>query len=192
VTAATDDEILAPGRPVFLGCVAMIGLAVFIVAGAIFFVTFLESGSATGRIVLEDARAYPAGSVVRNAENGFYLVRLADGSFLALADLDAANRAASGNRCKVAPLAQDDPDLPAAVNSYGSRRTPAAIALALIFREDCNGALYDASGARLDADGRSLDRYDVSTNAAGRVVVDTARRSCSARAAGAAPQAISC
>ncbi len=179
--ADSADGVSAPGRPILLGCVAVVAVAVFLVAGVVFFVGFLESGSSTGEVVLRDARSYAPGSVARVAERGFFIVRLGDGSYLALVDLDAANRAASDRRCKVAQVPLDDPALVGILERYGARRAPDATALALVFRETCNGALYDAAGTRLDRDDRNLDRYDVSVNDEGLLVVNTARRSCSER-----------
>ena len=167
--------------PVALGCtfaVATIVIGGLIVLAAI---AFLESGANSGRLVLDPAEAYGRGSVEFVSQRNFFVVRLADGSFLALSDLDAANRANPQRRCRVAPLAATDSQLPQLLATFSSRMSPGAAGATFLFREDCNKAVYDVTGLRLDVDGVNLDRYAVTTDAQGRVTVDISERSCSRR-----------
>lgn len=176
-----ESVLRPPGRPLALGCAVLAAaialIAIAVVAGA----AFLDSGASSGTLVLDDVRAYAAGTVERLPSHNLYVVRLGDGSFLALDDLDAANRASSGRRCRVAPIAASDPSLPAILQRYAARFSAPAAGSVLIFREDCNGALYDVAGARLDANARNLDRYAVATNTAGHLTIDLARRLCTVR-----------
>jgi hypothetical protein len=166
--------------PVLLGCGLFLGVIAVLVVAVVGFVVFLDSGSATGKVTLDRAAAYAEGSVERFPERGFYLVRLRD-DILALVDIDAANRLAQGRRCRVAPIAPADPALPGILERYRRSFSPPAAGSPIVFREDCNGALYDVAGMRLDGEGPNLDRYPVEVNEAGFVVVDTAKRSCSER-----------
>jgi hypothetical protein len=170
-----------PRPPVLLGCTLLVGglLAVF-VTGAVFLV-FIDSGSDSGEVTLEHVAVYPPGTVTRVADRGLFIVALPGGELLALSDLDAANRAASGRRCRVAPISSSDPALARAIDEYDERLSAGAENSALVFREECNGALYDAAGVRIDRDGPNLDRFEVSVDDEERLVVDTARRTCSER-----------
>jgi hypothetical protein len=163
--------------PVALGCTLAAAAFVVAIVIALTFVVFLESGSDHGALTLDPAASYEPGTVTRVAEEGLYIVRLED-EFFALDDLDAANRASEGARCRVAPLAPSDPALPAILDEFGDVISPAAGGSTLVFREDCNGALYDATGARLDAAGPALTRYRTTIDQAGRLVVDTTRPLC--------------
>ena len=179
-----------PGRT--LGCVV---LPLALVVGgffAVLLIVFLDSGSDTGMMVLEQREAYGRGTVEYIGERNFYLVRLGDGSFLALSDLDAANRASTQRRCRAAPIPTSDPALPGLLDRYRARLSPAATQSTLLFREDCNGAIYDLTGARLDQDGPNLDRYPVSIRKDGKVGVDLARRQCTRRTAEAASAEVAC
>lgn len=162
-----------------MGCGAALAVVVFLGFAALFLVIFLDSGANTGEIELKEVEAYARGSYEFVGAENFYLVRLADGSFLALSDLDAANRAAQGRRCRVAPIAPSDPTLPGLLQRYQARLTGQARGVTLLFREDCNGAIYSVLGERIDDERPNLDRYDVSVNERGRVVVDVSRRFCS-------------
>ena len=167
-------------RPTAFGCGALIAVLVFLGFGALFLVLFLESGANTGELELKEVEAYTRGSFEFVGERNFYIVRLADGEFLALSDLDAANREAEGRRCRVAPIPTSDPTLPGLLRRFEGRLTGQAAGATLLFREDCNGALYSVLGERLDAEGPNLDRFETSINELGRVVVDVSRRVCSA------------
>lgn len=167
-----------PPKPVFAGCLGMIAAIGTMVAIALFMIVYLESGADTGRMVLRDYRSYAEGIIEYVGERNFYVVRLGDGSFLALDDLDAANRAAEGRRCRVQPLSPADPALPDLLATYRSRFSDHASGANVVFREDCNRAVYDAAGLRLDGEGRNLDRYGVGVNEDMQLVVDVSRRIC--------------
>ncbi len=167
--------------PVLLGCLSAVAVAVLAFGFVAFLIVFLESGADTGKVRLEHAETYQRGTVQFIGAENLYLVRLMDGSFVALDDLDAANRARPERRCRVAILPASDERLPGIIGEYGAGMSPAAKGSALVFREDCGGAIYDVTGLRLDAGERNLDRYPVTIDAAGNVVVDTARRECSQR-----------
>lgn len=167
--------------PVLLGCVSALAFVIAVFGLVAFLIVFLESGADTGKVRLEDAEAYAPGSVEFVGEENLFLVRLADGEYLALADLDAANRARPDRRCRVAPMQLTDARLPGILERYGAVMSDDAAGSTLVFREECGGALYDVTGLRLDGDGRNLDRYPVSIDGAGRLVVDTAKRQCSQR-----------
>lgn len=179
-------------QPKALGCAALLAVLVFLGFGALFVVIFLQSGANTGELELKEAEAYARGSYEFVGERNFFIVRLADGSFLALSDLDAANRAAEGRRCRVAPIATTDPTLPGLLERYRAQLDGQAEGVTLLFREDCNGALYSVLGERLDAATANLDRYDVTINERGRVVVDVSRRHCSSGPVDAADSQVQC
>lgn len=166
--------------PVFLGCAAAAFALVLLVLGVIFFVSFLDSGANNGKVTLLPAESFAPNTITYESKNNFYLVRLGDGSALALSDLDAANRGAA-TRCRVAQLAATDPLLVQLLQQYGSRQSPQAAGSTVLLRESCNRAVYDLSGLRLDADGPNLDRLEVSLDKQGHIVVDTRKRSCTER-----------
>jgi hypothetical protein len=159
----------------------MVVIAAALIGMAVFAVTYLESGTSTGKVTLDLARAYQPGTISPQPEHNLYLIRLNDRRFFALSDLDAANRDADGRRCRVAPIDVSDPALPGIVTRYRTATGPDSVGLALFFREECNGAIYDATGIRVDQDGRNLDRHPVSLDAAGKVIVDLGKRTCSER-----------
>lgn len=174
------DGAPSPRPPVALGCTAMAAfvavLGVFLFAA----IGFLESGSDGGWTRLEEAASYGPGTVEFVGEHNIFAVRLGDGEFLALSDLDAANRASPGRHCRVAPVPTNDPALPGLVDEYRARMSPDASGSTLIFRESCNNALYDFTGVRLDQDGRNLDRYTTSVRD-GDLAVSLGKRQCTAR-----------
>ncbi len=166
--------------PVFLGCFGVL-LAVLAFASAAFFLArFLDSGADSGRQPLDPAESYAPGTVTYVPRHNFYVVREADGTFLALSDLDAANRAAA-TRCRVAQIAPADPILPGLLERLTSRMSPQAAGSTLLLRESCNRAVYDVTGLRLDGDGPNLDRLAVGVDAQGRLTVDVTRRTCTER-----------
>jgi hypothetical protein len=181
MTQGPDEGVQNARPPVLLGCVSALAFVVAVFGFFAFLIVFLESGADTGKVRLEDAEAYAPGSVEFIGEENLFLVRLADGEYLALADLDAANRARPERRCRVAPMQVTDARLPAILQRYGARMSADAAGSTLIFREECAGALYDVTGLRLDSDGRNLDRYPVTVDSTGHLVVDTAKRQCSQR-----------
>jgi len=162
------------------GCLlGLAALASFLFLGSFLFI-FLDSGADRGEVTLLDQRAYGRGTVTHLPEHGFFLVRLEAG-FLALADLDAANRAAAGRRCRVHTVTPGSPAADAILARFAARVTSAAEGAGLLLAEDCRGAVYDVAGIRVDGDGPNLDRYEVATDARGRVVVLLQVRTCSAR-----------
>jgi hypothetical protein len=179
-------------RPVLIGCSTAVGLATLAVFAAIALVAFLDSGADSGKVVLERAAAYAPGSAEFVGSRGFYLVRVKSGDFYALDNFDAANRASTGRRCPVAPVLSPEPGLAGLLDSYRSRISPQAGGATLLFREACNGAVYDAAGVRLDAEGPSLDRYPVAIRNDGRVVVDVSSRHCTEREGRDSLSAITC
>ena len=176
-----QEPLGTPRRPIAMGC----ALAAMVVAGLVVFVVFatlfFESGAETGKIRLEVAESYALGSIEFVAPRNFYLVRISPREFIALSDLDAANRANPQRRCRVSPIPRDDPGLTALLERFAAATNPAASGSTLIFRETCNGALYDVTGLRLNGPGSNLDRYPVAIDSAGRVTVDVSKRRCSER-----------
>jgi hypothetical protein len=165
-----------------LGCAAVLGLLVLLIAGAACAVVFFESGADSGDVHLQRADAYAPASVEFDADHHIFVVRAIDGEFFLLDDLDAANRASPGRRCRVFTVAAADPVARRALSQYEANFSPQGRSLALVFQEPCNGALYDATGVRLDQPGeRNLDRYPVLRDDQGRLVVDTNERRCSRR-----------
>ena len=165
--------------PILLGCSAALALLVAVVVFAGACVVFLESGADDGKVVLEPEDAYPPGSITRVVSGGFYVVNLRDEGLFALSDIDAPNRASSSRRCRVEPINPADPAYAEARTEYADRFAPAALTAAIVLRENCNGAIFDATGARVDRSGQNLDRLELSIDEQGRVVVNTTRRSCS-------------
>ncbi len=178
------EEYTSPRPPVALGCAFMMMalVALFIVGACV--TVYLDSGANTGEMVLDDARAYGVGSYQYVGERNYFVVRLPDSSFVALSDLDAANRATPERRCRVQAVPPDDPANEAIVDAYGRRISSQAGGWTLVFRETCNGAIYDAAGIRIDRDGRNLDRFPSSINPDGMLVVDVSVRECSSREGG--------
>lgn len=180
-----NEPLRVPPRPVAFGCAmaaAAAGLAIFVIVLGL---VFLDSGADSGTTILGDQEAYARGSIELIDSRNFYLVRLRDGQYLALSNLDAANRAASGRKCRVFPIASADPKLPRLLETYALRLSPAAAGTTLLFSEDCNGAVYDITGLRLDSDGGApnLERYPITMRADGRLSVDVRDRMCSERRA---------
>ena len=177
----TREPPAGPRPPVALGCIgaaAFVGIVVLLAVAA---AGFLESGANTGRLVLAPADSYGNGSVEYIAERNFYLVRLVDGSFVALSDLDAANRRNAQRRCRVAPIPTTDSQLPDLLTEYAGRMSAKAAGTTLLFREDCNSAIYDVTGVRLDSEAANLERHPVDIDSAGRLIVDVSKRVCTRR-----------
>lgn len=170
--------------PVFLGCAGAVLAVVLVVAGFVFFLSFLDSGANNGKVVLDPADSYGLNTIAYIPKQNLYIVRLGDGSYLALSDLDAANRAAA-TRCRAAQVAPTDPLLPQLVGQFASRQSPEAAGSTVFLRESCNRAVYDLAGLRLDADGPNLERLATSIDSQGRLTVDTRKRTCSERSGAA-------
>lgn len=174
-------RIAAPRRPIAVGC-GLVALAVFLVVSVVVFaVIFFESGADTGQVRLDAAEAYAIGSVEFIGARNFYIIRLSPREFIALSDLDAVNRANVQRRCRVIPVAPTDPSLPGLLNRSSNLTSPGARGSTLLFREACNGAVYDVTGLRLDGEGANLERYPVSFSPDGHLRVDVSRRQCTLR-----------
>lgn len=167
--------------PVALGCFFMASVVVVLAGIVAFAIVFLESGADTGQIELDAAEAYAPGTAEFVGEHNFFLVRLPDGSFVALDDMDAANRASQGTRCRVGLVDLADAGAGISSEQLRARMSPEAEGSNSVLRETCLGAVYDIAGVRLTGDGRNLDRLFVEVTGRGRVVVDRSERSCSAR-----------
>lgn len=175
-----SQEAPAVRPPVALGCFGMVAAVVAIIAIVIFGVQYLESGTRT-KAILGQAASYAPGSITFESDYNIYIVRMADGTFFALSDLDAANRESPGRRCRVAPIPTNDPDLPGILERYRNAFSPRAAGATAVFREDCNGALYDVTGVRLNGEGPNLDRHDVEIDDSGFLRVNTSVRRCTQR-----------
>jgi len=165
--------------PVALGCGAAVLTAAAVILVFVFFVVFLNGGSASSTVTLSDAATYAPGTVTYNGDHNFYIVRLKGTGFIVLADMDAANQASTTRKCRVQPLKSDDPKLLPLLQQYSTRMSPDAQATTFLFQEGCNGAVYDITGVRLDAPGPNLARYSSNVNASGRLVVDLRSEHCS-------------
>jgi len=165
--------------PVALGCFFAASVLVALVGIVSFAIVFLESGADTGEVTLDVVEAYAPGTAEFVGEHNFYLVRLPDGSFIALDDMDERNRRNQGARCRVAPTPLED--LAGAAAGLRARISPEAAGSVSVFRETCFGAVYDIAGVLLAESGRNLDRFAVGVDSRGRVVVDRSERTCSAR-----------
>lgn len=164
-----------------MGCAALVAAVLLVVLVVTFSLIFLNSGADHGTVVLNDASDYAPGSEQYVSTHNFFIVRLGDGTFVALADLDAANRANAAHQCRVAPVLPSDPTLAGLLSTLGPRMSPAAAGSTLVFREGCNNAVYDITGTRLDSDAPNLDRFATSIDSSGRLNVNLAKRSCSER-----------
>lgn len=187
-----DSSPQAVRPPVVLGCVAALAAVVIFGAFIVFFIIFLDSGADTGKVRLEVPEAYAEGSIEFIGEKNFFLVRLRDGSFLALSDLDAANRANQARRCRVQLTPLADPGLAPEAEQLRGQMSAQSQGAASVLRESCNGAVYDLAGARLAGEGRNLDRFPVSIDGAGHLLVDSSKRECSERSAGAVFARVDC
>ncbi len=176
--------------PVAFGCFVMFAVAAAVVSVVTFGIIFLESGADTGRVRLDVPEAYARGSIEYVGTEQLFIVRLPDGEFLALDDLDAANRANQGRRCRAAIVEIDDPAFGGV--ELGGRMSAQAAGAKLVLRENCNGVAYDIAGARLTGDGRNLDRYEVTVGKDGHLVVDTTAKVCSQRAGASVFSTVKC
>ena len=177
--------------PVALGCAAAIAVVVAIIAIVAFGVTYLESGADSQEVTLGLRDSYALGTVTPIPTERLFVVRLAEGTFLALADLDDAARAAGRQGCRVAPIPRDDPRLPQLLAAHETRVSPAASGLQLLFA-GCEGAIYDVTGLRIDGDGANLDRYAISSDRDGHLTVDLQDRTCSERSGEQPFQEVAC
>ena len=177
--------------PVALGCFFAASVVVALFGLIAFAIVFLESGADSGELRLSVVDAYAPGSAEFLGEQNLFLVRLPDGSFVALADMDATNRASSGARCRVGLADIADPGLWISPEVLHARLSPRAAGSTSVLRETCYGAIYDIAGALLAPEGRNLDQYRVDTSN-GVVTVDRSERTCSRRAGASAFIPIDC
>jgi hypothetical protein len=175
------SDVAAVRPPVALGCFGAAAVLVAVFGIILFAVIFLESGADTGRVQLELADAYEPGSVQYINQENFFLVRLRSGDFLALSDLDAANRSNQARRCRVALTSLDDGSLGVTQSVLQTQLSPEANGSNAVFHETCYGSTYDVTGVKLAGDGANLDRLTVSLGSNGHVVVDKSKRHCSQR-----------
>lgn len=175
-----------------LGCFFVVAVLALIVGVAAFGIVFLESGANSGEVKLENAEAYAPGTAAFVASKNTFLVRLSDGSFLALLDLDSANRANQAQHCRVNLLPIDEPGTGATTEQLQGRISVAARGSSSILYESCFGSIYDIAGIRLNGTGPNLDRYRVSIDDAGRVLLDTTKRQCSQRTSTSESIAMAC
>ncbi|HET7738328.1 MAG TPA: hypothetical protein VFK32_07125 [Tepidiformaceae bacterium] len=174
----------APARPpVLLGCLGILAALLVLAIAAGSCVVFLESGADAGDLVLDPAELYAPGSVTYLGEDNVFIVRLPDGVFHALNNLDQPNRATPGARCRVRSVSIGDPTIAARYDAVRESLSPAADGATVIFTEDCNGAIYDLTGILLGAEGFNLDHHPVSIRDDGRLVVDLSERICTTRTA---------
>jgi hypothetical protein len=166
---------------VLLGCFSIVAGVVIMAFLIIVLVGYMESGADRGTVTLRIAESYPPGSYEYIGTENLYIVRLIDGRFLALTDLDAANAANQSRRCRVAPVIPGDPAFLAMHEQYQRRVQREVTGTTVYLREACNNAIYDLTGTRLDANGPNLDRLAVEEDQQGRIVVDTRDRECSRR-----------
>lgn len=184
----------APARPpVLLGCLGLIAIIVVLGLAVGSCIVFLESGADTGELVLDPAEFYEPGSVTFLGNDNVYVVRLRDGTFYALDNLDQPNRATPGARCRVRSTSIADPAVAARYTAVRNTLSPAAHGATVIFVEDCNGAIYDLTGILLGAEGFNLDQHPVSVRPFdGRLVIDLSERRCTTRTSGQLAAPVSC
>lgn len=183
----------APNRPsALLGCFTILTLVVALGLAAGACVIFLDSGADTGTLVLEQAESYERGSLRYYGESNVYLVRLPDGVFYALSNLDQANRAAEGSRCRVQSTAVTSPSIADRYAEVAGAVSPAAAGANAVFTESCNGAIYDATGIVLTGLGYNLDRHPVSVRDDGRLAIELAERECTRRTEQAVAEPVVC
>ena len=178
--------------PVALGCFLGVAVIAAIVGLVAFGIVFLESGANNGEVALEVAAAYAPGSAQFISSENVFLVRQVDGDFVALLDLDAANRANQAQRCRVnlTPISASGLGVPA--EQLTSQMSSGAAGSNSVLFESCLGSIYDIAGVRLNGVGPNLDRYTVRIDDSGRVVIDTTKRLCSRRTETAKSASVSC
>ena len=176
-----SDRPAPPARPVALGCTLAVAAVALVILVAVLGVIYIESGADTGEAVLDPVGAYAPGTVSFVPAEHLFVVRTPAGDLLVVGDLDRGQREARQLQCRVAPLLPGDPSLARLLDEHGDSLSADAAGTQFLFREGCSGAVYDLAGVRLDADGPNLDRYAVSVDDAGRVVVDLQDRTCTRR-----------
>ncbi len=171
-----EDEGMAEAPPKRrrFGCLAMIAVGALVVTALVVGIGFLfDQGSGS----VDSQRGYDAGaasgyqnaSVVYQEQQHLYIVRLQDGTFIALYDKSSKQQELRGD-CRVA---------------FDDAATPGTMAqlpgITGAFVEDCDGlrAVWRADGKfAFGAGYGNLDRYGTSIDAAGHLIVDTSSRTC--------------
>ncbi len=133
-----------PERPptgIRLGCLVTLAL---VVTGFVAVVGFALWSAGSGSIDLGLVEDYERGSVVYRSTDGLFVVRLVDGSMLALSDVDPHNPSGRAS-CKVTFR----PDLGGGDGEAGR------------FFDLCTGSMYDMSGRALGSDGLDLEQVPI-------------------------------
>ena len=130
-----------PPTGIRLGCVVTLAM---VVTGFLAVVAFSVWSGGAGSIDLGLVEDYERGSVVYRSSDGLFVVRLADGSMLALSDVDPHNPSDRAS-CKVTFR----PDLVGGDGEAGR------------FFDLCTGSLYDMAGRALGSDGLDLERLPI-------------------------------
>ena len=171
-----DDEGIAeaPRKRRRFGCLAMLAIAALVVVGLVVGIGFLfDQGSGS----VNSQRGYDAGaasgyqnaSVVYLDQQHLYVVRLQDGTFIALYDKSSKQQELRGD-CRVT---WDDSA------TLGTMAQLPGITGAFV--ENCDGlrAVWRADGKfAFGASYGDLDRYNTSIDGAGHLIVDTTTRTC--------------
>lgn len=124
-----------------LGCVVTL---VLVVTGFLAVVGFSIWSAGSGSIDLGLVGDYERGSVVYRSTDGLFVVRLVDGSMLALSDVDPHNPSGRAS-CKVTFR----PDLEGGDGEVGR------------FFDLCTGSMYDMSGRAIGSDGLDLEQLPI-------------------------------
>ena len=172
----TDDGGMAeaPRKRRRFGCLGPLALAALVVVGLVIGIGFLfnqGSGSVDTQHGYDAgaANGYQNASVVYAEQQHLYIVRLQDGTFIALYDKSSKQQELRSD-CRVA---FDDAATPGA--------QPQLLGITGAFVEDCDGlhAVWRADGEfAFGASYGNLDRYATSIDGAGHLIVDTSSRTC--------------
>lgn len=164
-----------------LGCtlvVLALVIGVVLVGGCI---AFAESGADTGKTTLLDADAYDFDTFTYEGERNYFLNRMPSGEFVAVSDLDAANRANASRQCRATIVHPQDPAYKRLIEDYGEQISAEAGSSEFLFREACNDAVYDLAGVLVSGEGRNLDQFRVTIDRRNQVIVDVSKRTCTER-----------
>ena len=173
-------SVAGPATQVRVGLLALGGALLGLLLPTAAVVSFLAPRSTGEQDVVYAGRIedFPLASVRYFESKHFYLVRLRDGSFLALYDLDVRNQSRVVGETLVAgcrvrlnsePYVQNILRVSEPVFGFETHA----------LREGCGGSTYDLTGRRLFGPTPArLDRFPVSIGPAGEVKVDLQRRQC--------------
>ena len=127
---------------------------------------------------------YAPGSIAYFEKQHVHLIRLTDGEFLALYDWDAWAQAQyrKGNvgmeQCRVGILPKDDAAYEGDLQAIRADYAPVEGLEDIVLRGGC-GIVFDPLGRRaLGPAPADLDRFKVSVDRAGHVIIDLAQRVC--------------